>query len=903
MKQRQQQAAGGGRIDENDQRGPPPKEIRLRDRDDRERPREPPVMDRSNSYDSRGGGGRDGRDWHQDRDRERDRDRDRDRDREPPYKRPGDNWQRADPEKRLSDGRGGHRPEPSGRDRDWIEKESITMKRKDVKTSESDTMEQDRPNSRNSRSSLKDENSSKEKSILPIPMPEIVSWADEPGEEDIPPPLSGTIDSRGFSEERRVQGGGKAHGAGSHHHAPAPIPRDRLEADVRAENKQSNFVSLRRLPGREGQSTPAQPPATTHSDGRGGSAPYSVNTNTPEDQDKKQQRSSSDSVQNVWTTRSKSREQVPEPSKIVEDKVTNIETNEDSDRKGPVKDLRNRPASSMAPKSVNNSTSSNNTSSITNNVSSAGQAGRRSGPGQRRRESNSRYSDSYDDYYEEEGTHYRTNDQHGEKKQHVEAPRKSKSPDEEENQKKDYARSGGGTGNNRPLAPAAGAPFRNRRGNGRGGFDDEEPHIRNKDNQQQQRPPRFQQQDESGGGSSARVDHKIKEEAWESGHSEHSDSANNRSNRQRGGGGRGSGGGSNVVNAGAGDRRVRGKLDHNDHYKESEPSSGGTSSNSAPAKESSSVIDEKDHDRKPAPKDRSQQLTQEDGSKRVGETRSERRNEPKDIRDNRDNRDRGERNRNDRERGDRVEQRDRNDRPGDRRNDDRGNRGGQTSKASENQRYEQRAKTNLPPRLAKLDNRHKIQKSENTETHEGGTSSTQTKESTPPVQQQQQQQVGGTSWEKSGGVPSPGPTSAMASMALADSAVDKVTEESTVILDGTTPPAQTIIFENTNFKSSSAELAKGRGTPPTQQGGPKGSVAMQQQKMQHTDAKTSAPIISTANAPTKGEAVQMAAVAAAMGKKKKFNLLRNHFYLELFTSSCKWKWWISRNRKSSASCR
>jgi hypothetical protein len=44
--------------------------------------------------------------------------------------------------------------------------------------------------------------------------------------------------------------------------------------------------------------TSAQPPATTHSDGRGESAPYSVNTNTPKDQDKKQQQSSTDSVQN-----------------------------------------------------------------------------------------------------------------------------------------------------------------------------------------------------------------------------------------------------------------------------------------------------------------------------------------------------------------------------------------------------------------------------------------------------------------------------------------------------------------------------------------------------------------------------------------------------------------------------
>jgi hypothetical protein len=168
LKQRQQQAGGGGRVVENDKRGPSQKEIRLRDRDDRERPREPPVMDRSNSYDSRGGGGLDKRDWNQDRDR------DRDLDHEPPYKRPKNNWQRAHPEKRLSDDRVGHLPEPSGRDRDRIEKENITMKRKDVKTSESDTMEQDRPNSRNSRSSLKNKKSSKEKSNLSIHIPEIV---------------------------------------------------------------------------------------------------------------------------------------------------------------------------------------------------------------------------------------------------------------------------------------------------------------------------------------------------------------------------------------------------------------------------------------------------------------------------------------------------------------------------------------------------------------------------------------------------------------------------------------------------------------------------------------------------------------------------------------------------------
>jgi hypothetical protein len=91
LKQRQQQAAGDGRVDENKQRGPSQKEIRLGDREDRERPREPPVMDRSNSYYSRGGGGLDERDWNQDRDR------DRDRDHEPPYKTLRNNWQRAHP--------------------------------------------------------------------------------------------------------------------------------------------------------------------------------------------------------------------------------------------------------------------------------------------------------------------------------------------------------------------------------------------------------------------------------------------------------------------------------------------------------------------------------------------------------------------------------------------------------------------------------------------------------------------------------------------------------------------------------------------------------------------------------------------------------------------------------------
>jgi hypothetical protein len=84
------------------------------------------------------------------------------------------------------------------------------------------------------------------------------------------------------------------------------------------------------------------------------------------------------------------------------------------------------------------------------------------------------------------------------------------------------------------------------------------------------------------------------------------------------------------------------------------------------------------------------------------------------------------------------------------------------------------------------------------------------KESTPPVQSQQQ-----PSWEKStGGAPSPaGLVSGVASITLSDKldAGDSgMATAATVILDGTTPPAQTIIFENTNLKSSD----KGRGTPP-----------------------------------------------------------------------------------------
>lgn len=125
------------------------------------------------------------------------------------------------------------------------------------------------------------------------------------------------------------------------------------------------------------------------------------------------------------------------------------------------------------------------------------------------------------------------------------------------------------------------------------------------------------------------------------------------------------------------------------------------------------------------------------------------------------------------------------------------------------------------------------------------------KESTPPAQQQQQQPP---AWEKAS-APSPGLSTGMASLAVAEGGNEKPAEDS-VILDGSTPPAQTIIFENTNFRGTS-DLTKGRGTPPQA-----GSKAPAQQTKQSTDKP--APVASSA----KSDAVQIAAVAAAMGKEE-----------------------------------
>ena len=102
--------------------------------------------------------------------------------------------------------------------------------------------------------------------------------------------------------------------------------------------------------------------------------------------------------------------------------------------------------------------------------------------GRRRGQRGSRYSDSYDEYYDEE--------QH-EKKGPVEASHKSKSPEEDESQKKEHQRGGRGAQPRDQQRDSAGrdGPFRGR-GAGRGGYDEEERAGK------EQRPPRFQQKDD-----------------------------------------------------------------------------------------------------------------------------------------------------------------------------------------------------------------------------------------------------------------------------------------------------------------------------------------------------------------------------------------------------------------------
>ena len=768
-----QQPPSGGRMDEDQQRPPPPKEIRLAShRYDR------PSVDRG-GYDSRG------RDWQHERDRDR-----WSRSEPLPEKRPdGPRNHRNDSNTVMRDQRGDVR---NDREREVTSNIQLA-KRKDVTRGGelSDNDQDQRPGSRN-----KDEATKEVKSFLPPPATEIVSWADEPAEYDDVSPLSAIANNsstsdRAFSEERRATSGAgpRNHGPPQHHHAPAPIPRDKLEADVRTDTKQSNFVPLRRTQGQQQQqATPVHQGSPASEDSEKKEQSQQHQRSTPP--------SNSEAVQNVWASRSKSREL---PSDHVESSKSEDRISEESDRNksggGVNKDSRGR----QAPQPVKSSHSGNAAATASTGQAGAG-GNRRSGT--RRQSSNPRNSDSYDEYYEDDG--YRPaldRDHHVEIRKSLSetstttaSVRKSKSPeDDETGQRKDHQQSNRSGAGNRaaqgaPTTASAGnrGSFRERRG-GRAGYEDEE--SRKSEGQQQQRPPRFQQQQQDVGTSSttSNRDHKHKEDAWESDHAE----ASNRSGRRGGGSGRG--GSNSAVNA-SNDRR-RGKADsHGDYHYRQEGEAG--------VKEAS--LDES-NERKQASKDRPQQQQPEE----------KRRNDQKDVRD------RG---------GERGGDRNRGGGSGGARNEDRGFRGagaGSNNKPSD-QRFDQRTvKANLPPRLAaKLmvetqqgrsgNKPHGKNESGSADGHghdvgplrEPGSSS---KESTPPVQSQQQ-----PSWEKSsgGGAPSSaGLVSGMSSMSLSDKldAGDSgIATAATVILDGTTPPAQTIIFENTNLKSSD----KGRGTPP-----------------------------------------------------------------------------------------
>ena len=751
LKQKQQQAnnasmGGGNRLDQDqDQRMAVPKEIRLRDRDDR-------PGDRNSNYDSsRSGGNRDS--WQPNpRDHERDP-----RDREIQFKR---NYDKTD---RSSYSMG----------RDWVaDKDNLNIKRKNSKfDSESDLTKEDRPNSRNSssRPALKDDN---EKGVFtPLPAqsltPEIVSWADEPAEsyDDCSPLsiLTAAGGERGSSDDRHGKSGG---------HAPVPMPRDKLEADARAETK-SNFVSLRR---QQGQSQP------TH----GTTAIQSTSNTASEDhQDKKRP---TEVVQNVWTNRSKTREQQHQAN--------------EASKSGEEKSL---PTSSDKEPIVETVSDKNDDMDATNRKTSSGKDGRgRAAPppskvvnsnaapmrrGTRRRESNPRYSDSYDEYYGEEdnGVHYKPSEQ--QQNPTVES-RKSKSPDEEDPMRKDSRRT--------PAATASGPnSFRNRDNTRKGGNSrsyEEEDARTTKDNSNQ-RPPRFQQQQpqqpqqqqlqEEAPNKSKTLAHQTSQDGVSvtdsvENPSEHnlSDSGNSsgRSNR------RGRGGNGNN------DRRVRGpndrsgKSEHDsqsDYYKESDGSSP-----CQPAAAAEVIVKEvvnpddgsKEHDRKSAVKEQHNDKVRSDG----------RRND-----------------------------RDRKDLRGDRSLRDERFRGPPKT----NERYDSRQKSNLPPRLAKQMEtyRYKMHKTESE-----GQAGSSVKESTLASSQQQQQTT--TAWDKSSpsGAPSPALSSGMASLTLTsnESSVPEAADDKP-ILDGTTPPVQTIIFENTNFKSSSVTGlgsgdGKGRGTPPGQ---------------------------------------------------------------------------------------
>lgn len=758
LKQKQQQAsnasiASGNRLDQDqDQRPAVPKEIRLRDRDDR-------PSDRNSNYDSSRNAGSGNRDSWQSNSRDHERDL---RDREIQFKRNYDKTERSS--------------YSMGRDR-ATDKDNLNIKRKNNKLdSEPDLSKEDRPNSRNSNSrpALKDDN--EKGGFLPLPLqsltPEIVSWADEPAEsyDDCSPLsiLTAAGGERGSSDDRHGKSGG---------HAPLPMSRDKLEADARTETK-SNFVSLRR---QQGQTI------TAH----GSTAPQSGSSVTTEDHQEKKR--STEVVQNVWTSRSKTREQqhqANEASKSGEEKSPPIPP-----EKEPIVDAsndKNDDADAANRKTLSSKDGRARAAPPPNKASNPNAAPMRRTT--RRRGSNPRYSDSYDEYYGEEdnGVHYKPSEQ--QQQNPTAEPRKSKSPDEEDPLRKDSRRA--------PLTAASGSSsFRNRDNNRRGGtsrsYEDED--VRATKDNSSQRPPRFQQpqqqqsqqqpqqqplqqQQEDVPGKSKTLAHQTSQDGVaETGDnpSEHnlSDSGNSsgRSNR------RARGGNSNN------DRRVRGpndrsgKLEHEgltDYYKESDAS--GPCQPTAVAevvKESGNQDDgSKDHDKKSAAKEQHNDKVRSDA----------RRND-----------------------------RDRKDSRGDRSVRDERFRTNKT-----NERYDSRPKSNLPPRLAKQmeTNRYKMHKTESE-----GQAVALAKESALTSSQQQQSQTS-TAWEKStpSGAPSPSLSSGMASLVLTsnESSVSEVTDDKP-ILDGTTPPVQTIIFENTNFKSSSVTALsggdnKGRGTPPGQ---------------------------------------------------------------------------------------
>ena len=751
LKQKQQQAnnasmGGGNRLDQ-DQRPAVPKEIRLRDRDDR-------PGDRSSNYDSVRSGGGSNRDSWQSNPRDHERDP---RDREMQSKRNYDKTERSS----YSIGR------------DWgADKDSLNLKRKNSKLdSESDPSKEDRPNSRNSssRPALKDDN--EKAGFLPLPVqlltPEIVSWADEPAEsfDDCSPLsiLTAAGGERGSSDDRHGKSGG---------HAPVPMPRDKLEADARTETK-SNFVSLRR---QQGQSH------ATH----GTAAPQSASSTASEDSQEKKR--PAEVVQNVWTNRSKSREQqhqASEPSKSNEDKSL-VAPSEKEPTVDAVND-KNDDADATNRKASSSKDGRGRAAPPSNKAVSSNTAPMRRGT--RRRGSNPRYSDSYDEYYGEEdnGAHYKPSDQQ-QPNPGVEV-RKSKSPDEEDLMRKDSRRGAA-------VAASGSSSFRNRDSNRRGGSSrnyEEEDTRATKDNSQ--RPPRFQQpqqqqqqqqqQQEDAPNKSKTLAHQTSQDGANvadagDNPSEHnlSDSGNSSGRGNR----RGRGGNGN------GDRRVRGpndrsgKSEHDsltDYYKESDASAPCQTAAAAETvmKELGSQDDgSKDHDRKSAGKEQHNDKVRSDGR------RNER--DRKDLRGDRSLRD-------DRFRG----------------------------PPKTNERYDSRQKSNLPPRLAKQmeTNRYKMHKTESE-----GQAVALAKESALSSSQQQQQQTS-TAWEKStsSGAPSPALSSGMASLVLSnESSVTEVSDDKP-ILDGTTPPVQTIIFENTNFKSSSVSAlsgsdGKGRGTPPGQ---------------------------------------------------------------------------------------